>query len=230
MGKVISTHSLNFGAPASGADVTLPAGPIAGGAFSLAFWFKYTAAPGGSQFFFAQGAGATNQIQVRSFAAGKLVFAGDSAFAFSLTGNTAPSVGAWHHGCLAYDGAAATLYLDGAADGSAAGTPVYTNAVGLLGRGLGANFNVPGLLDDFRVYPFALSPSQVLQLAVGLDVTGASDYWPFEEGSGLTTADRAGQLTGTLSGGVAWSADVPRQLQPPVTVTDPRRLWAEPPR
>jgi hypothetical protein len=67
---------------------------------------------------------------------------------------------------LAYDGASATLYVDGARAGSVF-TPFRPNDSGALGLGVGRSaagapaFFFDGLLDDVAVYPHALTAADV---------------------------------------------------------------------
>ena len=81
---------------------------------------------------------------------------------------TGPGVvrGRWTHLVLAYDGASATLYVDGAKAGSVF-TPFRPNDSGALGLGVGRSaagapaFFFDGLLDDVAVYPHALTAADV---------------------------------------------------------------------
>lgn len=83
-------------------------------------------------------------------------------------------VGEWHHVAITFDGAAFTIWLDGALLGSGTATvaiePTDPIVLGmdLDGDGVG-NFmpsaTFDGLLDDLRLYNRALSPAEVAELA-----------------------------------------------------------------
>ena len=78
-------------------------------------------------------------------------------------GATALAAGRWYHVVATYDGATLRVYVNGALDGSTAGSVSVENhtqqfAVGKLSNGA-SYYN--GLLDEVAVYGFALSAQQV---------------------------------------------------------------------
>lgn len=128
------------------------------------------------------------------------------------------STSAWHHVAVTHADAGPTtvLYVDGLAAASTGNEHLLNNGGNFqtparLGNGDGA-FN--GLMDDWRVYGRVLSAAEVGGLAAGRNVTGGLlAYWPFEEGSGTTTADASGGgETGTFNPTVTWSTNVPSQI------------------
>ncbi len=141
-----------------------------------------------------------------------------------LSSSSTLTASAWHHVALVRSGTPGawtlTLYIDGTAAGST-GTVVNSDssiawAFGRPGGFSGQYFS--GLMDDVAIVGSALSGTDIANLAAGT-VSPSSfspvGYWPLEEGTGTTTADTSGNgNTGTLTGGVTWSSDVPSQLAP----------------
>ena len=75
-------------------------------------------------------------------------------------------VGVWHHICLTYDGSMARLYTDGAEATSA--TKNWNLALNRAHVGRQVNGYAEfwdGLIDDVRIYDYALSPAEVKKLA-----------------------------------------------------------------
>lgn len=137
--------------------------------------------------------------------------------AYSLTNGT------WTYLLATWDGATIRLYADGVQVASLAQTldataGTYPTTIGQDAAGLNAYWS--GEIDDVLVLTYALTAPQAAALAAGtldpatLDYSAGGGLWRFEEGSGGTTADSSGNgNTGTLTGGVTWSTDVPTQLQ-----------------
>ena len=75
-------------------------------------------------------------------------------------------VGVWHHICLTYDGSIATLYADGAEVATATKNWNLVLNRAHVGRQVNdyAEF-WDGLIDDVRIYDYALSPAEVKKLA-----------------------------------------------------------------
>jgi hypothetical protein len=97
-----------------------------------------------------------------------------NAFHFGLTqldylnGQTQVDAGQWHHVVCVYDGQTMKIYVDGRLDSSSSRTgPIGTNDIPVcIGENLeraGRCWN--GLIDDVRVYNYALSGSQIQALA-----------------------------------------------------------------
>ena len=83
-----------------------------------------------------------------------------------------PTTGEWHLLTATYDEATMTLYVDGVAAASAAGTgrlkvTKSPLTIGTKAPGSGAANFFHGLLDDVRVYARALSPDQVRAIFAG---------------------------------------------------------------
>jgi hypothetical protein len=67
-----------------------------------------------------------------------------------------------------------------------------------------------GIIDEVRFWNASRSPAQI-QADMQHEITATDpnwsdlqDYWPFDEGSGKTTADRSGNYPGTLKNGPQW--------------------------
>ena len=90
--------------------------------------------------------------------------------AISLNGSTAVSDGEWHHVVGVYNGNVMKLYVDGKLDATKpwAGGIAKNNFDVLIGENAekkGRCFD--GLVDDVRVYNYALPESEIKALAAG---------------------------------------------------------------
>jgi RHS repeat-associated protein len=134
------------------------------------------------------------------------------AFGNSLTGPTLTS--GWHHICLTYDGATASLYVDGSLSTSASRTWNLILSKAYIGRHVSNNNYWNGNIDDVRIYNVALSATQVQALynsalvpapptnlvATASSPTSVNLNW--DDNSSNETGfqiDRALSLTGTYS-------------------------------
>lgn len=98
--------------------------------------------------------------------AGKLLTTvGDGSSSQYVMGNTALSLGSFHHVAMTADGSRISLYLDGVLDGQVAQTVTpYANGTALQ---IGSMLNVPipnalnGTLDELKFYNEALSATQI---------------------------------------------------------------------
>lgn len=67
-----------------------------------------------------------------------------------------------------------------------------------------------GGIDDFRIYPTALTKAELDTLYEAMTAQPAPFEWPLEEGSGTsTTENRSSTVSDPLPSGVAWSTEVP---------------------
>jgi len=87
-----------------------------------------------------------------------------------LNGNAKVSLGQWHHVACVYDGSKMNIYVDGKLDASRQRSgPIATNdfpvCIGENGELNNRCFN--GLIDDVRVYTYALSENEIAALAAG---------------------------------------------------------------
>ena len=101
---------------------------------------------------------------------------GNNVFHFGLSredylnGNTTVGSGQWHHVACVYDGSKMSIYVDGKLDVSQPRSgPMTTNNFPVcIGENIeltGRYFN--GLIDDVRVYTYALSENEIAALATG---------------------------------------------------------------
>jgi hypothetical protein len=95
-----------------------------------------------------------------------------------LNGRTSVGSGQWHHVTCVYDGRKMSIYVDGKLDVSKPRTgPIATNDFPVC---IGENIELTGhcwngLIDDVRVYNYALSDSEIAALArTGEDAAGAT--------------------------------------------------------
>jgi hypothetical protein len=130
--------------------------------------------------------------------------------------------GNWHHIVITWaTGSSPDVYVDGvltngstfngATGGVRSTTPPIT---------LGSAYNMgnySGSIDDVALLNSVLTAEQIASIYTGgVNVLSLSPValWRMEEGSGLSTVDQSGNsYTGTLSGGVTWSADIPEPLE-----------------
>lgn len=129
--------------------------------------------------------------------------------------------GAWSEVAVTKAGADFTLFVGGtrvASFSAAAAFSYGTSGLQIPLRigsrvapnGTGADGVFTGLIDEVRLWDVARTQAQI-QAAMGSEVVPSDpvwsdlrDYWPFDEGSGTTTADRSGTHPGTLVSGPAW--------------------------
>jgi O-glycosyl hydrolase len=83
-----------------------------------------------------------------------------------ITGTSALTTGVWHHVVVTLNGNTGILYLNGAAVGTNTGVNVRPLHLGntvnnYLGKSQYSDPYVNGLLDEFRIYTVALSPSEI---------------------------------------------------------------------
>jgi hypothetical protein len=102
---------------------------------------------------------------------GHLAYGNGGAYDATVNGTTAINDGAWHHVCATRNRASQDVYLyvDGVEDmsGQTDGTFFIGNDTVLIGGAQdgGANFN--GLIDDLRVYDYALSADDIARVYAG---------------------------------------------------------------
>jgi hypothetical protein len=119
---------------------------------------------------------------------------------------TSPSplpVGEWTHVTATYNGSVHKLYIDGAEVNSIpmSGSLGTTASPLDLGSSAGTSWQYNGLLDEVRIYNRALSAAEVrYHYNRGAPVA----HWKFDEGSGTTAYDSAGNNDGILTNGPLW--------------------------
>lgn len=104
-----------------------------------------------------------------------------------LTGATTVQADSWYHVAMTFDGSTLKLYVNGALDGSVAGTPPSPTTQPFVIGGLTSGpFNFNGLVDEVSVYNRALTDAEVAQI-YGAGVAGKCTSGP--QVAGRTSPD-----------------------------------------
>ena len=122
--------------------------------------------------------------------------------------NTALELNRWYHlaSVVTYDGtnSTMTIYINGNPDTTGSQAGKTHNATVSLGIGTG----LTGKMDEVSLWKRALSQAEIqgnMNKSLSGDENGLVGYWPFDEGSGATTADKSpNNNTGTLNNGPTW--------------------------
>jgi len=135
----------------------------------------------------------------------------------SLTSNNPPTNGIWNHVGATYNGTTGVVYLNGVADNSFDFSCGDTCDVGysanaLIGSRTGGTLPFNGVIDEVKIYRYALSEAEIeeiynTELSVGLEPNLLAE-WKFDEGSGTSAADSAGDYDGEIIGPVWTTAGV----------------------
>jgi len=178
------------------------------GAFTVEFWLRIEAYPAGVQRIMNRGLSATDGWSVRIDTAGKVNFETYQAGATQTTLSTAITAGRWTHVACVRSGAACTIYLDGVAANSSAGThvnPTTSTRNLYFGRNDAGSVWFAGMLDDIRISNVARSRNEIVT-RMGRQLTAAeitSSYvgcWQHEDGTGATLTDSsATAANGTIT-------------------------------
>jgi RHS repeat-associated protein len=161
--------SLNLGSSGAyvqSADTSLPSG---NSARTISLWFNTTSmASAAANFYglFAYGAASADNtfgLLLNKSSTGTLtIFA--TNFGTNITGAIALLPNAWNHLAVSYDGANATLYVNGVADTSGSFGASLNTTVSSVSAYIGAfsaSHAAPGLFGDVRVYGQALTATQI---------------------------------------------------------------------
>ena len=128
---------------------------------------------------------------------------------------TIPVTGEWFHLAGTFDGSVMKLYINGSFESftdfsSSIGVTVNPFTLGnyYTWYSLPADQYFKGLIDDVSIYNMALSPAQIESIYQDKNhpTSGLVAHWQFNEGSGGTVTDSAGDNDGTIHG-PAWSSD-----------------------
>lgn len=186
--------------------------------FTVSFWIKESAAPGG---WIITNAAVSGGWGVRDDGLVFLKNVSNSQNTYGISGVTLTD-NKWHH--LVYvittsttvvANNVVTAYVDGAAV-SVSGTPTVTYSTqtnfSIGSRNSGQNF-WSGTIDEVRIYGRGLSAAEVLSLyKKGLSVSkqvprsGLVGEWLFNEGAGTRAKDSSGSgNTGVFTGSAAWT-------------------------
>ncbi len=145
---------------ASGDDIaTCPYIAIDNRSFSVSGWIKFNSLSG-DQPLLEQNGGTTNLHLHLLARSSKLLFA---FYANDLTGNTTLATGQWYYVTFVYqaDTNRREIYLNGVLDAQDTSPSDYLGASGstVLGKYLTNYLN--GLIDELKIYQFALSPAEI---------------------------------------------------------------------
>lgn len=138
---------------------------------------------------------------------------GASDVGSASSGNAPIKPNNWSNIVYTWDTSTAKLYINNSLQvGTTANTVTSTtDQIAYIGaRNNGQNVWNGGI-DQVRIWNKALSATEVqnLYLKGTLDRTTLTNEYLMNEGSGATTSDAVGGITGTLAGGAAWATEVP---------------------
>lgn len=145
--------------------------------------------------------GISGYLLAAKYGDGPTGFVGSSGTLKSVTRPSALPTGGWSHLAFTSDGSTLRLYVDGEFEAEAPAIAAKATAANLLIGHSPTLGYFDGMIDEVRLYGEALSESQVKadrDTAVGLDQIPVAAY-SFDEGSGSTAADSAGNHDGTIA-------------------------------
>jgi fibronectin-binding autotransporter adhesin len=176
-------------------------GRVSTATFTVELWFKQTSFDGENQLFTQDNVG-TGRIFLYT-RNGKPYF---QVSGNGLTGNTNLTASTWYHfACVRDASGYGTVYING----QAVTSPTYLNTdappsvtvtIGLLLR---SKSGFRGNLSDVRIWNVARSQAEIqasMNVRLRGTESGLAHYWPFDEGTGTTVYDRAGNADGTVIG------------------------------
>jgi hypothetical protein len=163
---IVGSHALVLESPGSQyVDFGNPSGlPDGRSPRSLCAWGMTDTIASGYRWMAAYGSPSTGQAMFVGMLGNTLVGGGYGGDDVSVAGFW--EVGVWRHICLTYDGNVARMYADGAEVTSAAKNWNVVLSRAHIGRQVNdaAEF-WDGLVDDVRIYDYALSPAEIKKLA-----------------------------------------------------------------
>jgi len=138
-------------------------------------------------------------------------FGGDKDNGNTATTGVIPPLNQWMHIAGTFDGTTLRVFVDGIPAGSVNGTLGSPNGndVKIAASGdCGGNW--VGIIDEVRIWNIARTQPQIQQ-TMNMRLTGNESglvgYWPFDEGTGNTTADHSvSGDTGTFEGNPQWDS------------------------
>lgn len=120
--------------------------------------------------------------------------------------NTTFTTGVWYHLVGTFDASSGLMksYVNGILKSTTTASLGSNTANVLIGK-YTSNYYTNGVIDDVRIYDYALSDSQVKQhYNAGLNRLGLVAQWSLDEGSGTIAYDSQGTHNGTLVSGPSW--------------------------
>ncbi len=186
---------------------------LGGGDFTVSAWtYNTDAAQFVSEQIFCKDNGAANcEYGLNLFTTGNTydVYAGLSTATITPASGTGPLYNQWQYLTMVRKGTTVSVYSNGILAGSAILTGTSTTSNSLEIGSIQNNYRWMGIIDDVRIYNYAISQKQIIQdmnggastVSVGGGRSGPIGYWKFDEGYG-TTANNAG------NGGATWNGNI----------------------
>ncbi|MBO9203397.1 T9SS type A sorting domain-containing protein [Niastella sp. MAH-29] len=168
--------------------VNCPGLSLANTSFSIEFWAQRQGGIGNYQYIMSQGTATTDQF------VGILFRVTTNVLSFSFWGDDLDAVTAisdlnWHHYACTYDATTKlqSIYIDGVLDASRTAT-ANTSSTGTcyIGGNGGSSQTFNGNLDEFRVYNYALTATEISSrknCELNGNETGLIRYYQFNEGT-----------------------------------------------
>ncbi len=118
--------------------------------------------------------------------------------------NSSLTINQWYHVAAVWNGSSIQLYVNGNQETSSSGSGNFGTAetlwIGYDQTFSGQGFR--GAIDEVRIYTTSLTSDEIratMFQTVAVTTTNLAAYWPFDEGSGTSTADATGHgYDGTL--------------------------------
>ena len=201
---------LNF---ANATQIVTTTGKVTTASFTFEAWFKVTTFTAENQVFaqYTSGAGNSGRLIVGLKNAKPWFFIGGN----SLDGNATIPSNTWTHIAVTRSGTNGTIYINGVLDKAGA---ILSNALPSVGISIGGisllNAGFRGQIADVRAWNLARTQPQIFS-AMNSRMTGSEpglvNYWPINDGSGLSVNELVTNADGTIAGGAAWvlSEDLP---------------------
>ena len=200
-----------FAAFFNGGNTAVATSKLLSGAqkYSLSLWFQSTTSTssglligfGDSQ----SGASSNYDRQIYLTSSGQLVFDNyNGSYQAVSSPSSSYNDGNWHNVVGALDNSGQYLYVDGVLVASSTNNAAKNyNGYWHIGHGnlsgvpsAPTNYYYSGLVEDARIYNRSLSASEIADLYVNSStVNGLQDYYAFDEGTGTTAYDTAGNYT-----------------------------------
>jgi len=205
-GSVGTPHAANFDGTNDFINLT---GAPKNATFTLELWVKPNANANATLFSWGN---ATESAALRLNASGQLEYTETAGGAATSTASI--PTGTWTHVAVTKTGTTASLFINGAADGTGAVTNIGAPTAATLGARnqgvatLSEHFN--GLLDEVRLWNVTRSAAQ-LAGDMHTDLTAAAypgsltNVWHLDTGGGTTATGGTGGVNGTFQNGTAWA-------------------------
>ncbi|MFA6095874.1 MAG: LamG domain-containing protein [Candidatus Paceibacterota bacterium] len=190
------------------------------GSFTISFWTKVLSDQANERQFFSTYVNSSNEIGVSIASSNKFRFyTGASGSSNNvLDGTNDVELNRWYHVTMVFDDSTKTKsrYIDGVFEASAATTVTigWPNTVSYISHMPAQSRQMNAVIDDFRIYSKALSPTEVAALYQAGQATrqtvsqsGLAGWWTFDEATSTIAHDFSGQNNaGTLISSPTWTS------------------------